>query len=116
MCLSRSATTYSRRHLSALYPGQFMIMEVLLSVAEITLSQCMILVFIAVIIAMHHHRLVSLLHHWNNIDSVSGAFKDACARRVTDLRKVFSYLMFLLTWLRSHGEIALLHAEDLRYF
>lgn len=38
------------------------------------------------------------------------------ARRVTDLRKVFTYLMFLLTWLRSRGEIALLHAEDLRYF
>ena len=77
---SRFATTYSRRHSSALYPVQFMIMEVLLSVAEMTLSQCMMLVFIAVIIAMHYHCLVSLLRHWNNIDSVSGAFKDACAR------------------------------------
>ena len=40
VCRSRYVTTYSRRHSSALYSGWFMILEVLLSVAEVLQLDC----------------------------------------------------------------------------
>ena len=51
---SRGATTLERRHTSALYPGQFMAMEVMLSIAEDALIHCSMLAFMAVLLATHY--------------------------------------------------------------
>ena len=53
---SRGATTLKRRHTSALYPGQFMTMEVLLSIAEDALIHCFMLASMAVLLATYQWR------------------------------------------------------------
>ena len=54
--LSRGATALKRRHTSALYPGQFMTMEVLLSITEDELIHCSMLAFMAVLLATNQWR------------------------------------------------------------
>ena len=59
---SRRSVSSTRRSSSALYPGQIMTMEFMLSVAELSLSQCFMLAFLVALLGIHKHRLVSQLH------------------------------------------------------
>ena len=77
VCSSRVATTLERRHTSALYPGQFMIMEVLLSIDEDALIHCSMLVFMAVLLATHHHRLQFTMLQWNRVRSISAQIRES---------------------------------------
>ena len=113
---SRGATTLERRHTSALYPGQFMTMELLLSIAEDALIQCSVLAFMAVLLATHHHRLQSTALQWDRVRSISAQIRESTLRMISDIKHAFEYIMLLLSWVQCHGELALLHAEDLRYF
>ena len=113
---SRCATTLERRHTSALYPGQFMTMELLLSIAEDALIQCSVLAFMAVLLATHHHRLQSTVLQWDRVRSISAQIRESTLRMISDIKHAFEYIMLLLSWVQCRGKLALLHAEDLRYF
>ena len=113
---SRGATTLERRHTSALYPGQFMTMEVLLSIAEDALIHCSMLAFMAVLLAIHHHRLQFTVLQWDRVRPTSAQIRESTLRMISDIKHAFEYVMLLLSWVQCHGELALLHAEDLRYF
>ena len=40
----------------------------------------------------------------------------ATVAMVDKLKNALKHVMFLVDWVRMHGELALLYAEDLRYF
>ena len=58
---SRRSVSVAIRSSSALYPDQIMTMEFMLSVAELSLSQCFMLAFTVALLGIHKHRLVSQL-------------------------------------------------------
>ena len=91
-------------------------MEFMLSVAELSLSQCFMLAFTVALLDIHKHRLVSQLCQWQSMGDVSKETMVATVVMVDKLKNFLKHVMFLMDWVRMHGELALLYAEDLRYF
>ena len=95
---SRRSVSSTRRSSSALYPGQIMTMEFMLSVAELSLSQCFMLAFIVALLGIHKHRLVSQLRQWQSMGDVPEETMVATVAMVDKLKNVLKHVMFLMDW------------------
>ena len=102
----RWSTTFSRRATSSLYPLQFMEMEVYLAAAEFSLSMSIFLSIIAVLLVSHHHRLSSLLVHWQRMTSVSARLSENIKDMLKQIKKEVSHILLLVQWAKMHGELA----------
>ena len=113
---SRHSTTSHRRFSSALYPGQFMTMEFCLANAELSLSMAILLSIVAILLATHRHRYEALLAHWQRLNSASAQVIESLVEMTRKIKREFAHIVLLIRWVTMHGEMALLYAEDLRYF
>ena len=102
---SRRSVSYHHRHSSANHPHRIMEQEVYYDFAAEILNH-----------ADHISQTVVLLvaiHHYYNAfaDTI-----DQARQKLATIKKIIDRLCFLLSWISSYGELALLYAEDLTVF
>ena len=113
---SERATSFSRRDSSALSPIQFMEVEVYLAAAEICLERCSFLGHIGVLLVLLHHRLSKLLVHWQRISSTAAYLLENLRVTTKKIKNAVGYIIMIIRWIKCHGEMAMLAAQDLTYF
>ena len=114
---SRRDTSYHYRDSSSLSPVQIMDQELFYSAAEDAMVYCVLLLHIMTIILNAHNRLRASVSAWQR--SIEASIVDAIAAaqsKMKHLKEMMDKLLFILTWVRAYGEIALLYAEDQTIF
>ena len=114
---SRRRTLYEHRGSSSLTPAQIMEQETYYRYAEVAIER---VAYILQLILLHQASYVSLrsmIGRWNVASAVSVVSAIEWAReKMQQIIDAVNRLFFLARWIRGHGEIALLYAEDLATF
>ncbi len=115
---SRREISWEHRASSSITPMQFMQIEMFYHIADSMMNRGLYLGHVIVLIAMLYQRYNTLLRRLES----SGAV-DALSRSIAQLRllvkrtkETFERISFVMTWIISYGELALLAAEDLSFF
>ena len=102
---ARRDTPYEYRASSSLWPAQIMEREVYYYVAMDILQQSSLLAGI-----------IAILTLWNNIMSNVANATANVRQTIKAIKNLIKRLLFLMQWVASYGELALLYAEDLSVF
>ena len=115
--MSRRRTSYEHRGSSSLTPAQIMEQETHYRYAEVAIQR---VAYILQLILLHQASYVHLrltIRQWSVISAVSVAGAIESAReRMQHIIVAVNRIFFAARWIRGHGEIALLYAEDLTTF
>ena len=114
---SRRATTWEYRDSSAVDPAQRMEQDVHYSTAEDLLQQSFMILSIIASLFTAREYLLLIIRRWQAMGGriVINTIERARAK-TRWLKKTINHLLFVLSWVRACGEIALLYAEDLTVF
>jgi hypothetical protein len=112
---SRWRTSYEYQGSSLLKPTQIMEQETYYRYAEIVVQRVS---YLLQLILLHQALYVSLratIGQWSGIAGMAEAIVSA-REKMQKIMNVVTRLFFIARWIRTHGEIALLYAEDLTVF
>ena len=113
---ARRDTTFLHRDSSSLYPSQFLEVEYFLAAAQHSLVMTMTSVHLLVEYVSLFHHVSRLLALWEGISSPPIVVLQKLRGPVDTIKENAAHLTHMITWVRSHGEVALLYAGDLIYF
>jgi hypothetical protein len=112
---SRRRTSYEYRGSSSLTPAQIMEQETYYRYAEVVVWRVS---YLLQLILLHQASYVSLratIGRWSGIAGMAEAIVSAW-EKMQKIMNAVTRLFFIARWIRAHGEIALLYAEDLTAF
>ena len=112
---SRRQTSYEYWGSSSLTPAQIMEQETYYRYAEVVVQRVS---YLLQLILLHQASYVSLcatIGQWSGIARMAKAIVSA-QEKMQKIMNVVTRLFFIARWIRAHGEIALLYAEDLTVF
>ena len=112
----RRDVTLLHRDSSSLYPSQIMEVEYYLTAAQHALVMAMPFIHLLIDHASLFHHVSRLLALLQRMSSPPLAVLRKLRGVVVAIKNNAAHLTHLVTWVRSHGEIALLYAGDLIYF
>ena len=114
---SRRRTSYEQRGSSSLTPAQIMEQESYYDYATMAFERSMYFLRLIVLHRAVYASLCSLVGRWSvsNVASAASVVEAARAKMKRILDAVHR-LFFILQWIRGHGEVALLYAEDLTVY
>jgi hypothetical protein len=113
---SRRATSFQHRDSSSLSPAQIMEQEVYYESAEEAFLKSLHVAQLLCLLLTIYKRFSTLIDNWQRLSSI---MVDAIAGVRDKMRQIkigIDRLIFLMTWIRAHGEVALLYAEDLSIY
>ena len=114
---SRRRTSYEYRGSSSISPANIMEQETYYRYAEVAVQR---ISYILQLILLHRASYVSIclmIGRWSGTGSVIMASAVASARqKMRKILKSVDGMLLMVRWIRAHGEIALLYAEDLTVF
>ena len=114
---SRRATTFQYRDSSSLTPAQMMEREVYLQCAEDTLLKATrIAHLITILFGVYSQLRAQVSQYTALVDGMADSVFSAANARMRRIKELLNKLLFLLMWIKAHGEIALLYVEDLSVF
>ena len=113
---ARMYTSFLRRDSSSLCPAQFIELEYCLAAAQHSLVTTVPLIHLLVDYVSLFHHVARLLAMWERISSPPRAVLQKLREVVDVIKANAAHLTHMITWVRSHGEVALLYAGDLLYF
>ncbi len=114
-CRSRRRTSYVYRGSSSLTPAQIMEQERYYRYAEVAVQR---VTYILQLILLHQASYVALralISRWSGVASMERTVAIARERIEKNMATV-NRIFFVARWIRAHGEVALLYAEDLTVF
>ena len=108
------STSYVYRGSSSLTPAQIMEQETYYRYAEVAVQR---VTYILQLILLHQASYVALralISRWSGVASMERTVAIACE----SIEKIMAVVnrLFFVRWIRAHGELALLYAEDLTVF
>lgn len=106
---SRRGTSYEYRDSSSLAPAERMEQETYYNAAEISLEWSFLMN------ALYQY-FARLLQHYLLVMNGTDAIIITIRQKMDDLKKSMQYLLLLVSFIKAHGELALLYAEDLTVF
>jgi hypothetical protein len=112
----RRYVTLLHRDSSSLYPSQIMEVEYYLTAAQHSLVMAMPFIHLLIDHASLFHHVSRLLAFLQRMSSPPLAVLRKLRGVVVAIKNNAAHLTHVVTWVRSHGEIALLYAGDLIYF
>lgn len=115
---SRRATSWEYRDSSSLTPAQVMEQEVYYNMAEDVLLKSMHLLNIITAIFLAYESFKARIGRWQSLGGRVGAAAaiSGAREKMEKLKEKIDRLLFLLSWFRSYGEMALLYAEDITVY
>ena len=113
---SRRVTSWEYRDSSSLTPLQFMNRENYYFIAESMLVRSIYLAQIIAPLVIVYQYFNSLMHQWEGMAEVRAQSIVYIRVSVKRLREMLHQLSFLMAWMLSYGELALLCAHDLSFY
>lgn len=114
---TRRNTAWVYRDSSSLTPAQIMEQEVYYQSAEDALYVCIQIIQMISQISLGLQAIRNIIQSFQYFHlTTSTYFLHYCREFSAKLKQAIHHLMFLLSWVRSYGEIAILYAEDLTVF
>jgi hypothetical protein len=114
---SRRGTSYEYRDSSSLAPAERMEQETYYNAAEVSLERSFLVMHVVCIMnALYQHFSRLLQHYLLVLNGTADAIIATIHQKMDDLKKSMQYLLLLVSFIKAHGEIALLYAEDLTVF
>jgi hypothetical protein len=108
-------TSYEYRGSSSLTPAQIMKQEMYYRYAEVAVQR---VTYILQLIYLHQASYVSLrasIGRWSSVASMERTIAIA-HERIEKIMAAVNRMFFVARWIRAHGEVTLLYAEDLTVF
>jgi hypothetical protein len=112
---SRWRTSYEYRGSSSLTPAQIMEQETYYRYAEVAVQHVTYILQLILLHQASHVTLRATIGQWSGIAGMAGAIASA-REKMQQILNAVNRMFFIARWIRAHGEIALLHAEDLTVF
>ena len=114
---SRRDISYQYRDSSSLTPAQMMEREVYLQYAEDALVRAThIAHLITILFAVYNNLRAQVSQYTTSLTESLADIVSAAEARMLLVKEHLNKLLFLLMWIKAHGEIALLYIEDLSIF
>ena len=113
---SRRNTTFEYRDSSSLTPAQFMEQEVYYARAEEAMHGSLPIAHLIFLLLAIYHRYLIILNDWHRIGNVMTDSIASMRDKIRGMRVMINRLIFILSWIKAYGEIALLYAEDLSIY
>ena len=108
---SRRSVSYQHRHSSANHPHRIMEQEVYYDFAENVLDHANRLSQIVALLTAIFHYCTATISTLTFGDSI-----EQLRQKLVLIKKAIDRICFLISWISSYGELALLYAEDLTVF
>ena len=112
---SRRNTSHQYRDSSSLNPGDRMEQEVYYENAEISVEESLIIMHMIVLLSALHLRASSILRNLQNMNGIQSVL-DYFRNMINSIKIKIDRLFLVVSFLRAHGELALLRAEDLTVY
>jgi hypothetical protein len=113
---SRRSTSYEYRDSSSLAPAERMEQETYYNAAEISLERSFLVMHVVCVMNALYQYFARLLQHYLLVMNGTDAIIITIRQKMDDLKKSIQYLLLLVSFIKAHGELALLYAEDLTVF
>lgn len=113
---SRRNTSIQYRDSSSLTPLQFMERDVYYHYAIMSLLRAIDVATIASILSVIYNNYKRIVSYWDRISNGLNSSISAVRAKMNNIKNQLERLLLLISWIRSHGEIALLYAEDLTVY
>ena len=112
----RRQTSYHYRGSSSLSPLQIMDQEIFYDMASDILEESTYLVEVIYLLAIIHNLYSVLVEGWENAGRRLESAIASARSHLVRIKEQIDRLLFLLSWLKSYGELAFLYFEDLSVF
>lgn len=113
---SRRNTSIQYRDSSSLTPLQFMERDVYYHYAIMSLLRAIDVATLASILSVIYNNYKRIVSYWDRISNGLNSSISAVRAKMNNIKNQLERLLLLISWIRSHGEIALLYAEDLTVY
>ncbi len=113
---TRRNTAWVYRDSSSLTPAQIMEQEVYYQSAEDALYLCLQIIQMISLISLGLQAIRNIIQSFQYFHQTPSTYFLHYCQEFSTSKQAIHHLMFLLSWVRSYGEIAILYAEDLTVF
>lgn len=114
---SRRDVSWEYRDSSALTPAQRIEQEVYYAAAEDFLHRSYMFAMMIASLFSAREYLLSIIRRWQSMgEQIASAIIDRARAKTIWMKNIIKRLLFVLSWVKACGEMALLYAEDLTIF